>query len=776
MIGKPVRRKEDERLLTGQGRFVDDVVLPGLHHLALVRSPHARARVVAVDASAARALPGVSVFVFGDLAELATPLPTFVEPDSNPYCDFNSPPRQFALARDEVRHVGEPVAAVVAPDPYRAADAVELVRVRYEPAPATIDAEAAMAEGAPEVHRGHGNVVGHIRWEIGDVDRVFREADVVIAERFAYARVTSMPLETRAVCAQVDHGGGSVTVWAGHQGPYFLRDALAQILSLPADSVRVICPDTGGGFGPKFAVYPEDVLVPVLARRLGRPVKWVQTRTEFMQSSQHARDQIHDARLAARRDGTILGLEIKLVKDVGAYHCWALIEPSNTVNHLPSQYRIPSIRAEGFCVLTNKVPSSPYRGAGRPEAVFVMERLVDLLAGRLELDPAEVRLRNTVRADEMPYRSGLTYRDGVPIVYDGGDYPAELRKALELCDYDGWRKRQAELRAAGRRVGVGIATYLEAGGIGWPCEGASVKVDDAGNVEVLIGVSSSGQGHETIFAQVCAEHLGARFEQIRVRGGDTTLLPHGFGTGASRVAVNTGNAVMMAAEAVRAKASRVAARLLECGEQDVRVEDGQVFVAGAPMRAIPLGTVAKAALRDRSLAALGGPGLWDTKFYYPPTVTWSSGIHVAVVDVDPDTGKVTVLKYVMVHDCGRQLNPMIVDGQLVGGFVQGLGVALGEHVVYDGSGQLLTGSLMDYAIPRADDIPEIATEHFHFPTDLNPLGIRGAGEGPTGPPPAAIANAVADAFGGRLRITFPVVTAARVHALLREVGIGSDAA
>jgi len=495
----------------------------------------------------------------------------------------------------------------------------------------------------------------------------------------------------------------------------------------------------------------------------------VQTRTEFMQSSQHARDQIHDARLAARRDGTILGLEIKIVKDVGAYHCWALIEPSNTVNHLPSQYRIPNIRAEGFCVLTNKVPSSPYRGAGRPEAVFVTERLVDLLAARLELDPAEVRLRNTVQSHQMPYRSGLTYRDGVPIVYDGGDYPAELRKALELCDYDGWRKRQAELSAEGRCVGVGIATYLEAGGIGWPCEGASVKVDDAGNVEVLIGVSSSGQGHETIFAQVCAEHLGARFEQIRVRGGDTTLLPYGFGTGASRVAVNTGNAVMMAAEAVRAKASRVAARLLECGEKDVRVEDGQVFVAGAPMRAIPLGTVAKAALRDRALANLGGPGLWDTKFYALPTVTWSSGVHVAVVEVDPETGQVTILKYVMIHDCGRQLHPVIVEGQVLGGFVQGLGVPLGERIVYDEQGQLLTGSLMDYPIPRAEDIPDVVSEHLVFPTDHNPLGVRGVGEGPTCPPAAVIANAVDDAFDGRLPIRDPVLTPDRVRALIERV-------
>lgn len=771
VIGKSVRRKEDERLITGRGRYVDDITLPDLQHLVLVRSPHARARILTVDASVARSMHGVSVFLSEDLPELERPLPTFMEPASNPYCDLNAPPPQLALARGEVRHVGEAVVAVVADDRYRAADAADLIRVEYGPAPAVIDAEKAMQESSARVHDGPSNIVGHIRWSIGDIERAFSEADVVIEERLSYARVTSMPLETRAVCAQFDPIRGAMTVWTGHQAPYLVRDTLAQFLKLPAEDIRVICPDTGGGFGPKLAVYPEDVLVPVLAYRTGKPVKWVQTRTEFMASSQHARDQVHDVRVAARRDGTILGLDVRIIKDVGAYHCWALIEPTNTVNHLPSHYKIPNIRAEGFCVVTNKVPSSPYRGAGRPEAVFVMERLVDLLAARLGLDPAEVRFKNLVQPHEMPYRSGLTYRDGVPIAYDGGDYPMELSKALELADYYGWRKRQAELRAQGRYVGLGIATYLEAGGIGWPCEGATVKVDEGGHVDVLIGISSSGQGHETVFAQVCAEYLGARFDDVRVRGGDTSLMPYGFGTGASRVAVNTGNAVKMAAEAVKLKACRVAARLLECDEKDVRIEEGRIFVAGAPMRTLPFGAVAKAALREKSLSALGGPGLWDTKFYYPPTVTWSSGVHVAIVEVDAETGKVTVLKYVMVHDCGRQLNPVIVDGQMLGGFAQGLGVALGEHVVYDQEGQLLTGSLMDYPIPRADDIPETATEHLHFPTDHNPLGIRGAGEGPTGPPPAAIANAVSDAFGGRLKVRFPVLSPANVYVCLREAAI-----
>jgi carbon-monoxide dehydrogenase large subunit len=772
IIGQPVKRTEDLRLLTGRGRFVDDLRLPGLRRLSFVRSPHARARIVRIDAGAARAMPGVSVFAAADLPEIAAyVLPTFIEPASNPYAVFNQPPPQHVLARDEVRHVGEAVVAIVADDPYRAADAEDAVRVEYEPLPAVVDPEAAALDGATAVHPGRSNVVARIQMSVGDVDRAFAQADVVLEERLQYPRLTSMPLEPRAVAARFDEASGTLTVWAGHQMPYALRDTVAAALGLPAESVRVIVPDTGGGFGPKIAVYPEDVLAAALAMRLGAPVKWIQTRSEFMVSTQHARDQIHYVKLAARRDGTLLGLQIRIIKDVGAYHCWAMIEPTNCINHLPSHYRLPAIRGEAISVVTNKVASSPYRGAGRPEAVFVTERMLDLLATRLSMDPAELRRRNLIPAGEMPYRSGLTYRDGVAIVYDGGDYPLELSRALELADYAGWRRRQAEGRATGRRVGIGIAAYLEAGGIGWPCEGATVKVDDRGHVEVMIGVSGSGQGHETVFAQVAAEYLGARFEDVRVRGGDTALIAYGFGTGASRVAVNTGNAVADAAEGVHRKACRVAARLLECDEQDVRVEGGAAFVVGAPMRAIGLGALARAALRDPALAALGGPGLCDTRYYYPPTVTWSSGVTVAIVEVDPETGVIAVLRYVTVHDCGRQLNPMIVDGQVMGGFAQGLGVALGEAIEYDPQGQLLTGSLMDYPIPRAGDIPEVVTEHLHFPTDHNRLGIRGVGEGPTGPPAAAIANALSDAFGGGLAIRFPVLTPARVHALLREAGV-----
>jgi len=631
-----------------------------------------------------------------------------------------------------------------------------------------------MRTGSPEVHAGASNVVGRISKVIGDVDRAFAEGEVIVEDHPAHGRVSSMAIETRGLCAQYDAATQSLTVWAAHQAPYHLRGAVAACVGLPVESVRVIAPDTGGGFGPKEGIYPEDVLVPLLAVRLNRPVKWIQTRAEFVACTHQAREQAHHARLAATRDGRILGLDVRIVKDVGAYHGFSVHEPTNTINHLPSQYKVPAFRAEGFSVVTNKTPSAPYRGAGRPEAILVVERLLDRLAAELGLDPAEVRARNQIAAAEMPYRPGLVYRDGVAVSYDGGDYPLELRRALDLIEYAGWRKRQADLRAQGRRIGVGIAGYLEEGGSVRPGEWATVKVDDRGHVEVLIGVSASGQGHETVFAQVCAEYLGAAFDDIRVRGGDTTLVPFGYGTGASRVAVNTGNAVAVAAADVKVKACKVAARLLECAPDDVRIEEGRAFVVGAPGRAIPLAQVARVALTDRGLVELGGPGLWATKFYSPPTVTWSSGVHAAIVEVDLETGRVTILRYAIVHDCGRQLHPVIVDGQIVGGFAQGLGVVLGEEIVHDAQGQLLTNTLMDYPIPRADDMPPLVMEHLRFATDHNPLGVRGVGEGATGPPTAAIANAVADAFEGRLSVTNPVLTPHRVYALLRRAGIALD--
>ena len=427
MIGQSPRRREDERLIVGRGRFVDDIRLPDVLHLVLVRSRHARARLTRVDVSPARAQPGVLAFVADDFPELSVPLPWRATETTNPYAVYDAARPQHALARGGVRHVGEAIAAVLADDRYRAEDAAASITIDYEPEPAVVDAEAAMRDDAPQVHDGHSNVVGRVAAVVGDVDKAFAEADVVVEDRLAHSRVSSMAIEPRAVCAALDADGECLTVWAGHQNPFALRAAVASVLELSLERVRVIAPDTGGGFGTKIAVYPEDVLVPLLAYRLRRPVKWIQTRTEFMQSSHQAREQRHEARLAATRDGRLLALDVRIVKDVGAYHSFSISEPTNTINHLPSLYRVPAFRAEAVSVVTNKVASSPYRGAGRPEAVFVLERLLDRLARSLRMDPAELRAKNLVRPDEMPYAPGHVYRDGVPVRYDGGDYPLELR-------------------------------------------------------------------------------------------------------------------------------------------------------------------------------------------------------------------------------------------------------------------------------------------------------------------------------------------------------------
>src|SRR2546427_1724993 len=429
VIGQSPRRKEDERLITGRGRFIDDIVRPGSLPLALVRSTHARARLLAIDVTGARPPPPVGVFVAGALPERAEPVPGGGADRGTPYARLDPPRPQRPLAVGETRYVGEPIAAVVAPDPYQAADAVALVRVEYDALPAVVDAEAAMDAGAPAVHQGASNVVGQVGKVIGDVDRAFAEADVIVDDHPSHGRVSSMAIETRGLCAEFDAATERLTVWAPHQGPYNLRAAVAARLGLPTESVRVIAPDTGGGFGPKEGIYPEDILVPLLAYRLGRPVKWIQTRTEVMSSTHQARQQSHHARLAATRDGRILGLDVRLVKDVGAYHPFSVHEPTNTINHLPSQYKVPTFRAEGLSVLTNNAPSAPYRGAARPAAILVIERLLDRLAVGLGLDPAEVRAKNLIAPKEMPYRPGLVYRDGVPVSYDGGDYPLELRRA-----------------------------------------------------------------------------------------------------------------------------------------------------------------------------------------------------------------------------------------------------------------------------------------------------------------------------------------------------------
>ena len=762
MIGASPRRTEDRRLLTGVGRYLDDLARAGLLHLGVVRSVHAHARVVTVRTAGARARPGVvAAWSAADLPEAARSMPGAYGGGQK-----GRPWAQPILARERVRYVGEPVAIVVAADPYRLADALDAVIVDYEPLPVLVDAAAAF-HAPTRLHDGWpDNAALAARGAVGDVAAALADAPVVVHERFRHPRLAAVPLETRGALAERDPDSGVLTVWSSTQSPYALRDVLAAALTLPVEAVRVRVPDVGGGFGPKGAIYPEEVLVAAAALRLGRAVKWVESRREDLACLGHDREQAHDVRIGFARDGAIVAIDASFLADVGAYPLQGDGLTANTVNHLPGPYRVPHYRNVGTSVVTNKTLNAAYRAAGRPEAVFVMERLMDLGARRLGLDPAELRRRNLVRPAEMPYRPGLTYKDGVPIAYDPGDFPAAFERALALLDYDGWRRRQAAQRAGARRIGVGVACYAQGTGLG-PFEGATVRVDPSGKVYVLIGVAAQGQGHATTLAQVCAQELGAAFDDVIVAAGDTTLFPFGMGTGGSRVMVNAGPAVAQTAREVRERASLVAAELLECAPADVRIADSRAYVAGLPDRAVPLGRLAQAAVRSRAMKATGEPGLHACTFYYPDTVTWAFGTQAAAVEVDVETGAVRLLAYAVVHDPGRAIHPGIVEAQLQGGAVQGIGAGLMEQVVYDASGQLLSGSLMDYALPRADDLPAIAVALTEHRSAINPLGVKGVGESGAIPGAAAIANAVEDAVADLgVTIREVPVTPSRLHALL----------
>jgi carbon-monoxide dehydrogenase large subunit len=762
LIGSSPRRKEDRRLLVGAGRYLDDIARDGMLHLGVVRSTQAHARLLKVHMREALLMPGaVAAWSAADLPEATRPILAGSEGVHK-----GRPFAASVLAQDLVRYVGEPVAVVVADDPYRLADALERVSVDYEPLPALATPEAALAS-AERLHEGWpDNAALVARGAVGDAEAGLAEADVVVSERFRHPRLAAVFIETRGALAYRDPESGRLVVWSSTQNPYSVRDAVARIVGLPGEEVRVVAPDVGGGFGPKGAPYPEEALVALAALRLGRPVKFAESRREDFASSGHDREQVHQVRIGFRRDGTIAGIDASFLADVGAYPAQGNGLTLNTVNHLPGPYRVAHYRNAGTSVVTNKMLNAAYRAAGRPEAVFVMERLMDLGARRLGLDPAEIRRRNLVRPQEMPYRPGLTYKDGVPIAYDPGDFPAAFDRALSLLGYDDWRRRQAELGRGRRRIGVGVACYAQGTGLG-PFEGATIRVDPTGKVYVLIGVAAQGQGHATTLAQICAEELGAAFEDVTISAGDTSLVPFGMGTGGSRVMANAGNAVAQTAREVRDRASRVAAELLECAPADVRIAGSRAFVAGMPDRAVTLGRLAQAAVRSRAMKSTGEPGLHACTYFYPDTVTWAFGTQAAAVEVDVDTGAVRLLAYAVVHDPGRAIHPVIVEAQLQGGAAQAIGAGLMERIVYDDAGQLLTGTLMDYAIPRADDLPAIAVALTEHASIINPLGVKGVGESGAIPGAAAIANAVEDAVADLgVAIREVPVTPAALHALI----------
>ncbi len=770
-FGAAVKRREDPRFLRGEARYVDDVKLAGMLHAAFLRSPHSHARIVAIHAEAARALPGVAaVFTFADLERWMKPLPIFGAPPPGLAAAIRFDVRQapqWALCRDRARYVGEIVAMVVAESRARAEDAVGLIEVEWEPLPPVADMVEGGEAGSPLIHPEWGtNVAVSFTHAIGDPDAAFAGADVVVSETFRIQRYVGMPIEGRGVVAVWDRRDGTLTTWNSTQVPHFVQQGLTTALGLPPHKIRVIAPDLGGGFGTKASGYAEDALVPIASIVLSRPVKWIEDRREHMAGAAHARHQTHTISLAAKRDGTIVGLRDRIWLDLGAYNVWGIVLPYNTVAHLIGPHRIKSMRVDVRGVVTNKTPNAPYRGAGRPEAVFAMDRAVDCLARELRMDPAEIRRRNYIRADELPYDLGMPYRDGNPLVYDTGDFPAALEGALAAAGYDEFRKEQERLRAAGVYRGIGISGYVEGTAIG-PFEGATVKLDLHGRVVVATGAVSSGQGHETSFAQVAADALGVPLDWVTVVGGDTAAVPFGIGTFASRSAVTAGNSIADACHEVRARLVRAAATLLEAAPEDVELEDGRAFVRGSPQRALDLARVVQASIPTFAGPGVASPDFEASAYHHVPTVTYASAVHVAQVEVDVETGGVKLLRYVVAHDCGKVINPIIVDGQVHGGVAQGVGGALFEEMAYDEQAQLLTGSLMDYAVPKADDLPSIETVHLEFPSPRNPLGAKGLGEGGAISPPAAIANAIEDAlvpFG--VRVTETPVTPARILARL----------
>ena len=752
-IGRSVKPHKTSRFLTGGGVYVADLRLPNMLHAALVRSIHAHARIRRVNVKQALRLDGVTgAWTGSDIKDRIALFPESFEIHPRPWLEGVKPilqgPRPAALAQGKVHYVGEPVAIVVAEDRHRAEDAVDEIVVEYEALPVVVDPHEALNPGATLVHDEHkDNVVFSFKVNKGNVDQALRDAPHTLRERFRHHRYCAAPLEGRGVVAWVEPKTNILTVWSSTQMPHLVRRQIAAQLNLPEETVRVIAPDIGGGFGPKVFVYPEEILVPFLALQLGRPVKWIEDRQEHFISTAHGRDQVHDVELGFDEKGLILGLRDRFLLDNGAYNPMGLTDAYNTAAHLQGPYKIPNLSVSGTCVSTNKVPNAPYRGAERPEAVFVMERCMDLIAVELSIDPAQVRRRNFVQPEEMPYHAGILYRDGEPICYDSGNYPETLARALKAAGYEELRKQQEDLRQDGRYLGIGIGCYVEGTGVG-SFEGAKVRIDPSGQIVVATGATGHGQGHETIFAQIAADLWGVSLDEVRLVEGDTASIQFGCGTFGSRSTVNVGSALFEASARLKEKVLQLAAHLLEANRDDLELGSGKVFIRGAPQRSVSLGELARSAVPGWASKLPVGlePGLEETFYFVPATVTWANAAHIVVIEVDRDTGEIKLLDYVVSHDAGKLINPLLVEGQIHGGVAQGIGAALYEEICYDANGQLLSGSFMNYLLPGAMEVPNIKSVHLESPSPLNPLGIKGLGEGGAIAPPAAIANALADAL------------------------------
>jgi carbon-monoxide dehydrogenase large subunit len=775
-VGRSIKRREDQRLLTGQGQFVADIVLPKMLHAVLVRSPLAHAHIRSVDVSAASKAPGVvHAMNAADLLALLPPVPEgqiSLPPKWTTQIQHKFlNPSEPLLAHDKARHVGEALAIIVAETRHQAEDAAELVTLDLEELPAVVDPEAALKPDSPIVHdRYSTNLIGEFTVGRGDAAGLMAKAPHRLKRRFYHHRYAAVPMETRGVLADYDRRTDSVTIWSSTQVVHWVRREAAALLGIPEARVRCIAPDVGGGFGGKGHVYPEDMLLTFLARRLGRPVKWIEGRSEHLQSATHSRDQLHDIEVGFDGSGRILALTDDYIVDCGAWNPIGSAVAYNTAVHLTGPYKIENYAARGRVVVSNKVPNAPYRGAGRPEAAFAMERTIDLIARTLGIEPAEVRRRNIIPAGEMPYKVGMPYRDGEPIVYDSGDYPTALEKALNAVGgVEAFRARQAEARKAGRHLGLGIGFYIEGTGVG-PFESAFVRVDPSGKIYISGGAAPQGQGMETIFAQITADLWKVKPDDVVVSLADTASIAIGFGTMASRSTVTLSGALFHASERLKEKVFSIAANILECAPADLELRDGGVGITGVPGKTLTLSRIARAAMPNWTNDRPPGvdAGLEETFYWQPPTVTWSYAVHVAIVEVDAETGRVRIDNYAVAHDCGNVVNPMLVEGQIHGGAVQGLGGILCEAITYDTNGQLLSGSFMDYAMPIAAEMPDFKIVHMHSPSPLNPLGVKGVGEGGAVAPPAAIANAVCDALAGLgLEINATPVRPAEIAKLAR---------
>jgi len=746
-VGKSIRPRKDLSLIQGLGNYTDDIKLPNMLYAYFLRSPYGHARIKRIDTSRAAKLPGVVYVLTG--AEESKPLVYWM---SKPNM---RQPERYSLARDKVRYVGEPLAAVVARTRAIAEDAAEMIEIEYEPLPAVTDAEKALERGSPLLYEDWGdNVIFHEEFSSG-AEEAFREADLVVKERLVSNRYSPTPIENRAILASYDKEKDILTVWASTQFPHVMRTFLAQVLNYQENRIRVIAPNVGGGFGIKSSVFPDEVTTVILSMKLGRPVKWVEERREHMMVAGHERQQVHYVECAVKRDGTLLGVRDRMIVDFGASGMfWTEVQPAMlTSASIPGPYRLKHYDFDLVCVATNKGPCGPHRGFGRPVAAYVIERMMDIIAKELRMSPEEVRLKNMIDKSEMPWTTPIG------VLYDTGDYKMVLKRTLDLAKYDGLRREQAALRKRGRHIGLGLATYVEytapassrlQGPLGWSVSGwesCRLTVDPSGGVSAQLGTAGQGQAHETIFAQVISDALGARFEDVIVHEGDTQYAPYGFGAWASRSTVTTGGACIKASRRLKDKMMLIAAHLLKTPPDDLLVKESRISSVREPGKSVTFKEVAEVAIKFSSKLPEGmEPGLDVVAFYEPESpTTCSYATHLAEVEVDTETGLVRLLKYFVVDDSGVLVNPLTVGGQLHGSLAHGIGGAMFEELLYDQDGQLLSSTFLDYLLPTAMVMPEV--EHDYAETPSNNLGgFKGMGEGGAIPTAAAIANAVDDAL------------------------------